>query len=132
MIYFFAAILVLLVAVFLKFRSNYLANLRNYREFLSQDTPLTGDSDEIVAAATQYREHLKGRLVNGLMRMGVEGPIWAHEVKSALNALNEAGWWLQNRPNFNSVDDTVLVQAIAFSEPLPGGIPQMVILERSE
>lgn len=89
---------------------------------------LSGEPESVAAAAT-YRGDVIQRLTVGIDLMGIEGSIWVQEMPDCLGRLTDASWWLAMKASFDRMDDTVLVQAIAFSSFYMLGIPTVVVAQ---
>lgn len=112
----FAAVLVIVVVLLVLVRMlahNYIR--KTCRNMFALDRyPLVGDTAE-VEVATIYRTQISGRAIEGLIKMRSEGYIWFQELQIAFVALRSARWWLDMKPQFDTLEETCLVQAIVCS-----------------
>lgn len=91
----------------------YKQHIRNI--FGLEKIPLQGNP-QIVAEATEYRNEVLDKLAEGLAKYGDAGQLWLNDLFVSFMIHTNAQWWLQKRPQFDSLESSQLVQIIVFCD----------------
>jgi len=91
----------------------YVQHIRNI--FGLDKIPLQGD-EQAVAEATLYRNAVLDKLAEGLAKFGDAGQLWLDDLFVSFMIHTDAQWWLQKRPQFDSLESSLLVQIIVFCD----------------